>query len=389
MSASVAPLLEWMTETLIPQPKKILFLQKGVSPEEFISQASQGTAFVWQGDYHHAKVFLNAVDKRIRGRRENSGRGSSSRKTAETVNLTEAFHLERQAQSSRVRILAKLLVEINPDFQLNLLRAPDVSVALLEAMPGRLYGTHQADWNTGFYISLRELLGVIGSHEWRKKGLLIKELGYHITPHFGVFSPVRSEYLSLVDQAELPPKRDLAFDIGTGTGVLSAILAKRGFKAIVATDIEPRAIQCARQNLITDRSIGARVELLETGEFPPGKADLIVCNPPWLPLRATSRLERAVYDHNGDMLRQFLRKVALSLQMDGQAWLIISNLAEFLGLRPECEIQSLIEENGLVVIKELETKPSHRKAIDHEDPLYEARSQEITRLFILGIKAAN
>lgn len=384
-SSLVMPSLEWITETLIPQPKKVLLLQKEASPEEFISQASQGTAFVWQGDYHHAKLFLSAVDKRIKSRRGKSSKGSA--KALETINVAEAFHLERQAQSSRVRILAKLLVEINPNFQLDLLRAPDVSTALLEAMPGRLYGTDQADWSAGFYISLRELLGVIGSHEWRKKGLLIKELGYHITPHFGVFSPIRSEYLSLVDQAELPPNRDMAFDIGTGTGVLSAILAKRGFKAIVATDTELRAIQCARQNLVMDRSIGARVELLETEEFPPGKADLIVCNPPWLPLRATSRLERAVYDHNDEMLHHFLRGVALFLQTDGQAWLIISNLAELLGLRPEGEIQSLIEENGLVVINKLETKPSHKRATDDKDPLHMARSREVTRLFVLGAKA--
>jgi hypothetical protein len=51
-------------------------------------------------------------------------------------------------------------------------------------------------------VSLRELLGMVGAHEWRKKGVEIAALGAaphnRIHPHYGVFSPVRGEYLDLV-----------------------------------------------------------------------------------------------------------------------------------------------------------------------------------------------
>jgi methylase of polypeptide subunit release factors len=33
------------------------------------------------------------------------------------------------------------------------------------------------------------------------------------------------------------PSTELAFDIGTGTGVVSALLAKRGVRKIIATDL--------------------------------------------------------------------------------------------------------------------------------------------------------
>jgi hypothetical protein len=69
-----------------------------------------------------------------------------------------------------------------------------------------------------------------------------------IHPHYGVFSPVRGEYVDLVAQAPLPAKA-LAFDIGVGTGVLSAVLARRGVQRVVATDQDPRALACARDNL--------------------------------------------------------------------------------------------------------------------------------------------
>ena len=94
-------------------------------------------------------------------------------------------------------------------------------------------------------MSLRELLGLIGAHEWRKKGVEIPALGDRIHPYYGVFSPVRGEYVDLVARTALP-SLNKAFDIGTGTGVLSALLAKRGVKKIVATDQDPRALACAR-----------------------------------------------------------------------------------------------------------------------------------------------
>mgnify|MGYP003352493047 CR=1 FL=1 len=65
---------------------------------------------------------------------------------------------------------------------------------------------------------MRELLGLNGAHEWRKKGVPVAALGgAHVHAHYGVFSPVRGEYIDLVAQAPLPAgvqTQSLAFDIG-------------------------------------------------------------------------------------------------------------------------------------------------------------------------------
>ena len=53
----------------------------------------------------------------------------------------------------------------------------------------------------------------------------------------------------------------MAFDIGTGTGVLAAVLARRGVNKVVATDQDPRALACAQDN-ITQLNVAGRVELL-------------------------------------------------------------------------------------------------------------------------------
>jgi methylase of polypeptide subunit release factors len=150
-----------------------------------------------------------------------------------------------------------------------------------------------------------------------------------IHPSYGVFSPVRGEYIQLVLEAPLPSS-ELAFDIGVGTGVLSAVLAKRGVKRVVGTDLDPRAMACAKEN-IQRLGLNSKVELTQTDLFPEGKAPLIVCNPPWLPARASAPIERAIYDENSGMLKGFLAGLAAHLapmahsrrtgRMDCSRWL--------------------------------------------------------------------
>ena len=127
-------------------------------------------------------------------------------------------------------------------------------------------------------VALSELLGVIGAHQWQTKGVHVPALGASIHPAYGVFSPVRGEYIDLVANAPLAqPVPRTAFDLGTGTGVLAVVLAQRGVERVVATDINPRAVACARDNA---QRLGAadRVEALEADLYPDGRADLVVCN---------------------------------------------------------------------------------------------------------------
>ncbi|MGC8045275.1 hypothetical protein ACP3WJ_24265, partial [Salmonella enterica] len=77
-----------------------------------------------------------------------------------------------------------------------------------------------------------------------------------------------------------------------------------GVRKIIATDMDPRALDCARENL---QGLGVlpQVELQEADLFPAGRAPLIVCNPPWLPARPSSPIEHAVYDPDSRMLLGF------------------------------------------------------------------------------------
>jgi len=173
------------------------------------------------------------------------------------------------------------------------------------------------------------------------------------------------------------------FDIGCGTGVLSAVLARRGVGHLVATDMDARALACTAANLL-QLGVSAQVDVQRTDLFPPGLADVIVCNPPWLPARPGSPIEHAVYDEGSRMLLGFLDGLAAHLAPQGEGWLILSDLAEHLGLRSRADLLAAFASAGLQVKGRLDTVPVHGKASDHSDPLHAARSLEVTSLWRLS-----
>lgn len=328
--------------------------------------ASEGTALLWRGDFQNARQLLQAMARRV---------DRKPRKPAAT--LRDAFNQHRLAQSQRARTLGMLLIPFDAGHVIPLRRAPDVTTACTQA---------HGEAGEPCVMSLRELLGLIGAYEWRRNGVDIPALGARIHPHYGVFSPVRGEYVDLVAKAPLPAvlKTDSsAFDIGTGTGVLSAVLAKRGIRRVVATDQDARALACARDN-VERLGLASQVEVIEADLFPAGRAPLVVCNPPWLPGRPSSPLEYAVYDPDSRMLRGFLNGLTAHLSPGGEGWLILSDFAEHLGLRAPDELAGLIAAAGLRVVGRLDARPRHPKAMDRSDPLHAARSKEVTTLWRLA-----
>lgn len=354
----------WRSEAGVPPPARVQVADERIKADTAYRLVCEGTALLWRGDFHNARQILQALARRAERKPPKPGTQGTA---------GEAFHLHRKAQGERARLLGRLLLPFEAGHRIPLRRAPDVQQACLEA------------WGPGdepCVASLRELLGLIGAHEWRKKGVEIPALGGRIHPHYGVFSPVRGEYVDLVQQAPLPPACDLAFDVGTGTGVLAAVLARRGVARVVATDQDPRALACAGENLAR-LGLQAQVEVLQADLFPPGRAALVVCNPPWVPARPNAPLEHAVYDPDSRMLRGFLGGLAAHLAPGGEGWLILSDLAEHLGLRPREQLLAAIAAGGLEVAGRTDIRPRHPRAADASDPLHAARAAELTSLWRL------
>jgi hypothetical protein len=366
----------WRSDQVLP--KTVVLADDTMTADTAYRLACAGTGLLWRSDFQNARQMLQALTRRI----DKPKKVRVKKRDPETPVIPgAAFHTHRQAQAQRTRILSQVLIELNGDYGIGLRRAPDAKQACTQA-----FGPSDGQPSV---ISLRSLQGVIGSFEWRKNGVEVPAMGeaLHIYPHYGVFSPVRGEYVELVANAPLPEAfqaNPVAFDIGVGTGVLTAVMARRGATHVIGTDMSERALACALDNL-QRLGLQNQVALRHTHLFPEGQAAVVVCNPPWLPARPTTLLEQAVYDEGSQMLKGFLTGLPAHLCAGGEGWLILSDLAEHLGLRTREALLGWIADAGLQVLGRMDVKPVHAKAQDTTDPLHAARSAEVTSLWRLGV----
>lgn len=88
------------------------------------------------------------------------------------------------------------------------------------------------------------------------------------------------EALGLLDVGE----GERACDVGTGTGILALALARRGAR-VVALDLTREAAQLARANAARN-GLAGKVDVLRASLLAPlrGPLDLVVFNPPYLPV---------------------------------------------------------------------------------------------------------
>ena len=386
----------WRSERGSAPPGRLVLADDRMSADTAYRLACEGTALLWRGDFHNARQLLTALARRLDRTSAQSAKKKAAAPQSQpsavlgTPAMAQRFHQHRQLQAQRARVLSMVLLELDGDYGLSLRRAPDVAEACVQA-----WGTSPGEAQI---VSLRELQALIGAYEWRRRGVEIPVLAQPagayacIHPYYGVFSPVRGEYLDLVAKAlsqHMPVamrQQSLAFDIGTGTGVLAALLARRGVQQVVATDMDERALACAQDNL-QRLGVAQQVQLQKADLFPAGRAALLLCNPPWVPARASAPVERAVYDEGSAMLRGFLSGAVSHLLPGGEAWLVLSDLAEHLGLRSRSELLGWITEAGLTVVGRLDIRPRHGKAFERDDPLHAARAAEVTSLWRLAAAA--
>ncbi len=359
----------WRSESGLPPPPELHPADDQLAADEAWRRMRGGEYLLYRGDYRNAQQLLTAVRRRLEKML------SREKARQPPASLSESFHAERRSRLVEHELLSRIVLPLDAEYRLMLKRAPDVREMCLE-----VWGPPDAPYTV---VSLRELLGMLGATEWRRKGVPVKALGgARVHPYYGVFAPTRQEYVDLVAGALFPPSVKLAFDIGTGTGVLALLLARRGAERVVATDADPRAVACAREN-VERLGLTDRIEVRQQDVFPEGRADLVVCNPPWIPAEARSPVDRAIFDPEGRFLAHFLSGLPEHLNEGGQGWLVLSDLAERLGLRPAGYLEEAFAQAGLKVTWTREVPPRHPRAYDKSDPLHEARSREVTRVVCL------
>ena len=163
-------------------------------------------------------------------------------------------------------------------------------------------------------LNLLKLLNLLFYFSFFKK---INGKTFYFTPD--VFSPQFFVVSSTFFIQHLSiPKGSMVLDMGTGSGIL-AIFASESAQKVVATDINPHAIQNARINVRLN-NLSIKIELRRGNLFQPitEKFDVILFNPPYYPLKPKTYMEAAwCCGTNYFCLRTFLTNAKKHLTQRG------------------------------------------------------------------------
>ena len=157
-----------------------------------------------------------------------------------------------------------------------------------------------------------------------------KEMAFKVAEN--VYEPAEDTFL-LADNLDAR-KGERVLELGTGCGLLAILAAKAGAK-VVATDINPAALKCARANAVKHR-VGDRIDFRLGDLFEPVVGehfDLVIFNPPYLPVEPEEALcgplDRA-WEAGPDgrrIIDRFLRELPNHLTPNGRAIFVQSSLA--------------------------------------------------------------
>ena len=166
--------------------------------------------------------------------------------------------------------------------------------------------------------------------------------------------------------------------------MLAAVLARRGIRHVIGTDLDPgRCSARARISRVSDCRPGG----YPGGGFVSRRSRGTGGVQPTVDSRATQFAARAgIYDPDSRMLHGFLNGLPGHLEPQGEGWLILSDLAEHLGLRSRDALLAAVRASQLQVLGRQEIRPRHSRTTDRDDPLYWARAAEVTSLWRLAAR---
>jgi len=158
-----------------------------------------------------------------------------------------------------------------------------------------------------------------------------KEKAFNVAEN--VYEPAQDTFL-LADNLDANP-RERVLELGTGCGLL-AILAARAGAQVVATDINPAALKCARANALA-HGVTDCIDFRSGDLFEPvagERFDLVIFNPPYLPVPKEEELDEPLdraWEAGPDgrrVIDRFLRGLSNHLTPNGRALFVQSSLAD-------------------------------------------------------------
>lgn len=181
---------------------------------------------------------------------------------------------------------------------------------------------------SAFSLPFPQLQELHGAWELYIDGVHLPVLGHRVHPMYGTYAPTRLTHLELFGTwlSAYQGPRERAIDVGTGCGVLALMLCKGGFERVLATDINPNAVESVEREL---RRLPSKppIETLHGDLLSDirGPVDLIVFNPPWTRGEPSGLIDGALYYEDG-LFERFFEQASQRLTPAGRIVLVFSNL---------------------------------------------------------------
>jgi len=144
----------------------------------------------------------------------------------------------------------------------------------------------------------------------------------------GVMNPVlfRTGAFFARQIPELIPQESSVLDMGTGSGIVAIFAAKRA-KSVMAVDINPVAVRCAKTN-VNANHLEKKIAVREGDLFDAvsdEKFDVILFNPPYFAGTPKNTFEESMF--SDVIILRFLSEANSHLRNNGQVYLALSDLA--------------------------------------------------------------
>jgi release factor glutamine methyltransferase len=158
---------------------------------------------------------------------------------------------------------------------------------------------------------------------------MINIYGFQIKTSGKIYEPAEDSFLLISALQKTDLKNKNVLEIGTGSGII-ALFAARFAKSVLAVDINPEAIKCAKENAARNKI--KNIEFVKSDLFKniEEKFDIIIFNPPYLPDDALTK--DIALDGGKDgrkVIERFLKDAPKFLNPRGKIFLLESSLSQY------------------------------------------------------------
>ena len=338
---------------------EVELFKRGVNVKQTIIALEAGKTFLIKDFYNNGLTLLDEIQKYL------------DKKYSD-----ESFKSQRDSDLEYRKLSSQLLIEVI-DHKLPVDMSPSIG----------WFKLFYPD-NKSFLLTFPQVQELEMSWQEHQEGVSIPVVRNKVHPYYGTHLPASFEHLVLFDNwlKRYDGSKKTAIDVGIGNGVLSFQLVKHGFQKAFGTDINPNAI-FGLKDFMGDTKLSRKIELDLGHLF--GKWDkqteLIVFNPPWLPIaKDLNRVDETVY-YKENLLPDFFAGAKERLLPDGKIVLIFSNLAQLTGVEEEHPIEKELAEGGRFKLVKL-LKKSVRASSDKTNIYRHLYVDEEVQLWILTHK---